>query len=66
MLKNKEVHLMGCNIEIKKGNNFGKKVIIDGVEQKNVVSVTTKITNDKVDTVLVEYKVDLFTLDTKS
>lgn len=57
---------MGCNIEIKKVNNFGKKVIIDGVEQKNVVSVTTKITNDKVDTVLVEYKVDLFTLDTKS
>lgn len=66
MSKIKEVHLMGFNIEIKKGNHCGKKVIIDGVEQKNVVSVTTKITNDKVDTVLVEYKVDLFTLDAKS
>lgn len=57
---------MGFNIEVKKGDGFGRKVIIDGIEQKNVVSVTAKITNDKVDTVLVEYKTDLFTVDTKS
>lgn len=49
---------MGANIEIRKGPKFGKEVIIDGIKQNSVVSVSTKVVADKVDTVLIEYAVD--------
>lgn len=56
---------MGANIEIRKGAKFDKEVIIDGIKQNSVVSVSTKVVADKVDTVLIEYAVDSFILDNK-
>lgn len=56
---------MGANIEIRKCAKFGKEILIDGIKQKNVLSVSTKVVADKVDTVLIEYAVDSFILENK-
>lgn len=53
---------MGSVIKVENNSEYGKKVTVDGVEQNNVISVSTEVTADTIETVTIVYAVDKFTL----